>query len=103
MLISCRREGDAIKIGDEIEIRIISVRKNRVTLGVVAPQTVKIATRKLTEMELTNTMAAAHSVQLGRLLGASKSSFENVVFVLDREFQEKIPLVTEKGSEGPDE
>ena len=103
MLISCRKEGDSLQIGEEIEVRIISIRKNRVTLGVVAPRDFKIVTRKLTEMEMTNTMAVAHSAHLDQLLRPPQSPSENVVFLLEREFQEKNPLLTEKRNEGPDE
>lgn len=83
MLISCRKEGESLEIGEEIEIRIIAVRKNKVTLGVVAPRDVKIATRKLSEMEMVNTMAAAQSVHVGQLLRSPRDRIENIVFVLE--------------------
>lgn len=72
-----------MRIGEEVEIRIISIRKNKVTLGLVAPRDVKIETGKLSEMEMANTMAAAHSLQFGRLFGAPREGAEKIVFVLE--------------------
>jgi carbon storage regulator len=83
MLISCRKEGESLEIGEEIEIRIIAVRKNKVTLGIVAPRDVKIATRRLSEMEMANTMAAAQSLHVGQLLRSPRDRVENIVFVLE--------------------
>lgn len=83
MLISCRKEGESLEIGEAIEVRIISVRKNKVTLGVVAPREVKIETRKLSEMEMANTMAVVQSVHVGQFFGATPNRSESVVFVLE--------------------
>jgi carbon storage regulator len=68
MLISRRKEGETLLIGDNIEVRIVSVRGKRVILGVVAPRDVKISASKLTTAELSNTSAAVHSVNVDRLL-----------------------------------
>lgn len=104
MLISCRKEGESLKVGEEIEIRIISVRKNKVTLGVVAPRQVKIATRKLSEMEMANTVAAAQSVYVGQLLRTPRGAGENVVFVLeDGDFFGTNSELTDKRNGRPDE
>jgi carbon storage regulator len=83
MLISRRKEGDSLQIGDEVEIRIVSIQRNKVTLGIVAPRKFKITTRKLSEMEMANTVAAAHSVHVGQLLGSPLNPAENVLFVLE--------------------
>jgi carbon storage regulator CsrA len=61
MLISRRREGETIHIGEGIEIRIVTIRKNKVVFGIIAPREVKIATGKLTDEALANTMAAINS------------------------------------------
>jgi carbon storage regulator len=103
MLISCRKEGESLEIGDKVEIRIISIRRNKVTLGVVAPRDIKIATRKLSEMEMANTMAAAHSVHVGQLLRSPRDQGENIVFVLDASFLEGKPQMTDRGNGGLDE
>lgn len=103
MLISCRKEGDSLTIGEQIEIRIVSIRKNKVTLGVVAPRDIKIRTRKLSDMEMANTMAAAHSVYVGQLFGVPRDEAENIIFVLEANLLERSAQQTDKGSGGLDE
>jgi len=61
MLISQRKEGEAVNIGDDIEIRIISVG-GEVLISIIAPRDVKVTTRKLSDFALENTMAAAHGL-----------------------------------------
>ena len=104
MLISCRKEGESLAIGEEVEIRVVSIRKNKVTLGVVAPRDVKIATRKLSQMEMANTVAAAHSIQVGQLLRSPLDRAENIVFLLEDSI---LPLntreVADKRDGNPDE
>jgi carbon storage regulator CsrA len=80
MLISRRKEGEILFIGDEIEIRIVSIRKNKVIFGVVAPRTVKIAAGRLSPTALANTLAAVHSVDLDRLL--PKANAEKPILLL---------------------
>jgi carbon storage regulator len=96
VLISRRKEGDSLQIGDEVEIRIISVRRNKVTVGVVAPRDMKIVTRKLSEMEMANTRAAAHSVDIGQLLGSPLDPSEDIVFVLESDLLKKNPELADK-------
>lgn len=84
MLISRRKEGETLLIGDDVEIRIISIRKKKVVLGIIAPREVRICTAKLTETELENTMAAAHPADLLDLLHApADRGSEAVLFLLD--------------------
>jgi carbon storage regulator len=103
MLISCRKVGDSLEIGERMEIRIISIRKSRVTLGLVAPRDMKIVTRKLTEMEMANTMAAAHSVEFDHLLHPSHDGPNNVAFVLDPRLPETNSQSADKDNGGLDE
>jgi carbon storage regulator len=77
MLISRRKEGETVLIGDDIEIRIISLRKKKVILGIIAPRDVRIAATRLNEAEMANTMAAANSIELPR------NENEEIVFLLD--------------------
>jgi carbon storage regulator len=98
MLISRRKEGETLFIGDEIEIRIVSIRKNKVIFGVVAPRDVKIAAGRLSPTAMANTLAAVHSVDLDRLLPhAVQANAEKPVLLLktDRETSDKrdgVPL-----------
>jgi len=81
VLISRRREGEALLIGEEIEIRIVSVRKKKVILGVIAPRERKIMTAKLSDAEMANTMAAANSINIDQFLHAEPG--EHVSFLLE--------------------
>jgi carbon storage regulator len=83
MLISRRKEGETVLIGDDIEIRIVSIRRKKVILGIIAPRDVRIAATKLNDAELANTMAAANSIELADLLHAPRGD-EEVVFLLER-------------------
>ena len=64
MLISKRKEGETLRIGDNIELRIVSVRKKKVIIGIIAPREVSITSTKLSDVEMANTMAAANSMYI---------------------------------------
>jgi carbon storage regulator CsrA len=82
VLISRRREGEGLLIGDGVEIRVISVRRKKVILGILAPREVKITPTKLSDAELANTIAAANSVSLSDLLLQPPGEGEHVLFLL---------------------
>ena len=82
MLISRRKEGETLLIGHDIEVRIVSVHKNKVILGIIAPANVKIATSKMAEVEMANTMAAANSANIDRFLHTPVREAERVLHVL---------------------
>ena len=42
MLVITRRPGEVIKIGDDIEIIVTKIRGNRTSIGIKAPDDVKI-------------------------------------------------------------
>lgn len=42
MLILTRRPGETIKIGDDIEVTVLSIKGNQVRLGVTAPKDVPV-------------------------------------------------------------
>jgi carbon storage regulator len=83
MLISRRKEGETVLIGEDIEIRIVSVRKKKIILGIIAPRDMRISATKLSDAEMANTMAAANSIDLADLLRAPGQDGEQVVFLLD--------------------
>jgi carbon storage regulator len=43
MLILTRRAGESVRIGDEIIVEVLEVKKDKVRLGVKAPKNTKIA------------------------------------------------------------
>jgi carbon storage regulator CsrA len=104
MLISCRREGETLHIGEEIEIRVVSIRKNKVVLGVIAPRSVKIAAGKLTEEALANTVAATNAVSIARLLpNIPVHSLESPVSLFKAVTPEETgPLLVDKRTEEPE-
>lgn len=61
MLVMRRRQGDAILIGDDVEIRILSIDRNRVKVGITAPRTVRVSAREI-ELVRTENRAAALTV-----------------------------------------
>ena len=83
MLISKRKEGETLLIGEDIELRIISVRRNKVILGIIAPRDVKITAKKLNKVEMANTMAAANFVNIDQFLHPAPGEAERVLFLLE--------------------
>jgi len=75
MLILTRRVGQAIKIGDEIEITVVQVSGDQVRLGVTAPRNVRVhRTEVLEQIAQENVLAAQSSAEtenIERLLGKS--------------------------------
>lgn len=59
MLVTFRREGESVLIGDEIEILILDIRRSKVKLGVKAPRTLVITTREMELVREQNLAAAA--------------------------------------------
>lgn len=103
MLISRRREGESIQIGDGIEIRIVTVRKNKVVVGIIAPREVKIAAGKLTEEALANTVAALNSSNLGHFLPTPSWGGEAVLSLLSAKDRvtEQSAAVDDKARKDP--
>ena len=87
MLIHRRKAGEALLIGNSIEIRVISVGKN-VVLGVIAPRNVSISACKVGDAAMENTIAASHAAGFDRKMrGASRESAP-VVFAFDSDSPE---------------
>ena len=42
MLVLTRKKGETIMIGDQIEVKVISIEGDQVKLGIVAPKSVKV-------------------------------------------------------------
>ncbi len=42
MLVLSRKKGETIMIGDEIEVKVLSIDGDQVKLGIVAPKSVKV-------------------------------------------------------------
>ena len=49
MLVLQRHPGESIRIGPDVEVRILTIRRNQVKIGVVAPREVEIYRSELEE------------------------------------------------------
>lgn len=68
MLILQRRAGESIRIGDDIEITIVSTEGGRVRLAISAPTEVPILRSELIGAQDTNRDAAMEQVSADKLL-----------------------------------
>ena len=84
MLILNRREGESIKIGDDIEIEIVSVSGNSVKIGINAPQEVSILRKELYDSIISENISASMNdlennlSKLSELKFALQPSEENI-------------------------
>ncbi len=58
MLVMRRRQGEAILIGDGVEIRILSIDGTRVKMGILAPRSVQVTAREIELVRKENLQAA---------------------------------------------
>ena len=58
MLVMRRREGEAIKIGDSVEVRILAINGSRVKLGITAPPLVVVQRLEVELVREENLVAA---------------------------------------------
>lgn len=68
MLILQRKPGQAVQIGDDIVISVVSVDNNRVRLSISAPSNVSILRSELVEAKLTNQESIAEEAAPEALL-----------------------------------
>lgn len=72
MLVLARKLNEAIVIGDDITVRVISIEKGVVKLGIEAPKDVSIIRNELLEDVKESNIAAAKDVDEGILDQLSK-------------------------------
>lgn len=63
MLVLSRRRGDAILIGDDIEVTVIEIQGDNVKIGITAPKTIPVLRKELME-EASSANAQAASVDI---------------------------------------
>jgi carbon storage regulator len=72
VLVLTRKEGEWISIGDDVIVRVLSVKGDQVQLGVAAPREIAVFRGEIREQILSETEAARRSASdpaaLGRLL-----------------------------------
>jgi carbon storage regulator len=96
VLISRRKEGETLKIGDNVEIRVIAIHKKKVILGVIAPRDVKITVGRLADVEMANTKAAVSSANLDHLVSMPQANQEGVFFTLEESSSKSKSKTTDK-------
>ena len=69
MLVLSRKPGEAIRIGDDIEILIIEVRGDTVRIGIEAPRSVDIFRKELLDHVQSANVEAAKGVIDVNILG----------------------------------
>lgn len=62
MLVLTRKNGESIKIGDNIEITIISAKSDQVKIGINAPKNVEIYRKELYDQILSENEQAAKEI-----------------------------------------
>jgi carbon storage regulator len=65
VLVLTRRPGEAIIVGDDVELVVLEVRGETVKIGVKAPRSVKVWRKELLEAIVSENLAAAGAVVPG--------------------------------------
>jgi len=77
MLVISRKENQRIKIGDNIEIVIVSIDKNQVKIGIEAPRDVQILRSELLDEIKKENIKATKEISIDKLKKFSKAINEN--------------------------
>ena len=77
MLVISRKIGEKIKIGENIEIIILSIDKNQVKIGIEAPKNISILRSELIEEIKKENLKAAKNIDITTIKNFSKAIYEN--------------------------
>jgi carbon storage regulator len=87
MLVLTRRAGQVVKIGDDIEVVVVSVRGDQVRLGICAPREVSVVRGELLKQVSEENRAAAQS---SRLIGSLPQSKEEAALKQGRSDTDEV-------------
>jgi carbon storage regulator len=62
MLVLTRKNGETIKIGDDIEITIVSAKNDQVKIGIKAPKNVEIFRKEILDQIQTENQQASKDI-----------------------------------------
>jgi carbon storage regulator len=62
MLVLTRKNGESIKIGDDIEITIVSSKNDQVKIGIKAPKNVEVLRQEIYEQILKENQQASQDI-----------------------------------------
>jgi carbon storage regulator len=62
MLVLTRKNGESIKIGDDIEITIISAKNDQVKLGIKAPKNIEVFRKEIYDQILEENQKASQDI-----------------------------------------
>lgn len=72
MLVLSRKVNESIQIGDNIEVKILSIEGDQIKLGIEAPMTVDIHRKEIyLDIQAQNKEAANVSLDIMKLLGSN--------------------------------
>lgn len=74
MLVLSRKKGETIIIGDQIEVKVLSIEGEQVKLGIVAPKTVKVNRSEVFEAIQQQNKEALHSENIFTIIEQLKRS-----------------------------
>ncbi len=77
MLVISRKIGEKVKIGDNIEVIILSIDKNQVKIGIEAPKNISILRSELIEEIKKENLKAAKHIDITTIKNFSKVINEN--------------------------
>lgn len=60
MLVITRKNGEGLRIGDNVRVTVVETSKDRVKIGIDAPKDVRIIRSELFDTERFNIQAAVH-------------------------------------------
>ena len=62
MLVLTRKNGESIKIGDDIEITIVSSKNDQVKIGIKAPKNIEVFRKEILEQIQTENQEASKDI-----------------------------------------
>jgi len=67
MLVLSRKPGEALRIGDDVEITVVEVKGDMVRLGIQAPRTVQVWRKELWEAIVAENQKAAEEALTAKI------------------------------------